>query len=122
VLHRNRLALGLAAATLLTWALVGLPIHHQLAEHRDEKVLWKPRALKLKSATAPKPSKPSHHHGAPGHEHAGQSIEHGKALLHAAAPAPALKPVLAELVLPESIEPEAPYRLAWHRTEQPQGP
>lgn len=127
VLHRNRLALGLAAATLLAWALIGLPIHHQLAEHRDTQVLWKPRALKLKTAKAPKPSstKPAHHHGVPatpGHPHAGQSIEHGKAVLHAAAPPPELQLVLAELVSPELPQRAAAHRAAWFRTEQPQGP
>ncbi len=131
MLPRNRLALGLAAALMLAWGLVGLPIHHQLAEHRDAKVLWKPRALKLKVAQAhrqseaPKPAKPSHHHGVPatpGHEHGGQSLEHGKALMHAAAPPPELQLLLAELVLPETPQRDAPYRAAWHRTEQPQGP
>ncbi|MBL8951744.1 MAG: hypothetical protein JNK82_13260 [Myxococcaceae bacterium] len=127
MLIRNRLVLGMAAATLLAWALVGLPIHHQLAEHRDTKVLWKPRALKLKSAktaAAPKPA-PSHHHGVPttpGHEHGGQSIEHGKALLNAAAPQPELQLVLAEVVSTTPEQHDAPYRTAWHRTEQPQGP
>lgn len=121
---RGRLAAGLVSALVLAWGLAGAQLHHQLVEHRHDPVLWQPKSLKLKSAKSRRPA-PSHSHGAPTrseHDHGGQSIEHGKVLVHASSPTPQLRLVVAELAVVPVARPEAPYRSAWRRSEQPQGP
>ncbi len=121
---RGRLAAGLVSALVLAWGLAGAQLHHQLAEHRHTPVLWQPKSLKLKSAKS-KRQAPSHSHGAPArpdHDHGGQSLEHGNVLFHASPALPELRLVVAELALVAAATPPAPYRRAWYRSEQPQGP
>lgn len=121
---RGQLVAGVASALVLAWGLAGAQLHHQLVEHRHTPVLWQPKSLKLKSAKSKRPA-PSHRHGAPSrsdHDHGGQSLEHGKVLFHLSSPTPQLRLMVVELAAVTVARPEAPYRSAWHRTEQPQGP
>ncbi|MBK7862695.1 MAG: hypothetical protein IPJ65_29620 [Archangiaceae bacterium] len=117
---------GIGAALLLGWGLVAAPIFHQFVghAHRDEPVLYKPRALSLKPV---KRGSPKHSHGAPRRpgapgEHGAGSLEHGRALLHAAPATPTLTLLALALPTPHFDRPSQPPLIERPRVEQPQGP
>lgn len=105
-MRRDRRELAFLGALLLGWALVLAPVVHVLVGH----------AARHAHGHSHGPAQPD---DAP---HGQGSLEHGSALVHATAAAPALFLVLVSLASVAEPSPQSPCLAVWPRVEQSQGP